>query len=67
MANYKKLYFFNPKYDDITRTFSGIINFDDGAYKGAVIAEYTLVFSDDLRCTIDGNIVLKNLMGSVVE
>ena len=61
---YSKLYFFNPKYDRMTRTFTGNIYFPQ-TYKGVDRMDNTLVFSEDLSRTVSGRIVSKKVNGLV--
>ena len=40
--------FYSPKYDKMTRTFTGVIDWPD-PFKGADRSEWTLIFSEDLK------------------
>ena len=48
LSIYSKLYFFNPRYDRDTRTFTGVIYFPQ-SYKGIDRMDYSLTFSHDLK------------------
>ena len=64
LSVYDKLYFFNPRFDSKTNTFSGVIYWPY-SYKGVDYTEYTLVFHEDMKSIKGGLMVFKKENGVV--
>mmetsp|Transcript_51752 Transcript_51752/g.123162 ORF Transcript_51752/g.123162 Transcript_51752/m.123162 type:complete len:322 (-) Transcript_51752:75-1040(-) len=52
----QRKWFTQPTFDEETRTFRGVINWDPTSFKGAVCWEYEMLFSEDLSRIQAGHI-----------
>ena len=62
-----KKYFFNPKYDKETRTFSGTQDWIGNTFYGYGTREYTMVFSKDFKIIESGSILNRKEDGTFID
>ena len=65
LSIYSKLYFFNPRFNNQTNTFTAVVYWPH-SFKGVDYTEYTLTFVKDMRCISGGHMIHKKENGVVL-